>query len=501
MINSLRRFLLPISLTVIFILGLGVRLIDLNDPPLDFNPTRQLRSAIIARGLYYESAADVDPEQKELAITHMKSMERLEPPLFEILVSWTYRLWGGENLAAARVLASVFWLVGGVFLFDLGRRITSPWAALVGVCVFLFLPFSIRASRSFQPDPGMVTLIIITSWATYRWSKQRTWKWALLAGLFGGMAVLVKLGGIFFVGGITFGVLIHKLGIDASPQDGEDAQWRISNLNFGWRDPQLWLMAVLILVLPLIYYLAGLRAPNSSSFLHWTILNRWQDVLSPSFYMRWMVQLDEILGLGLVCAALIGSLLTKPQSRGMLWGFWLGYFIFCLFFPYHTLTHDYYHLPLVALISLSLMPLANLVIGKVRQQGVVFQAGLVFVLVLFFSYNAWIGRSILVGQDFRKHPEFWQTVGDAIPSDSKVIGLYQDYRFRLMYDGWQKIALWPNNAQPDDLAEIAPGASYFLVTAKNQMGAALEDYLHTHYAIHAEGPGYIIFDLHLPIEP
>jgi len=35
----------------------------------------------------------------------------------------------------------------------------SPLAALVGVGYFLFLPFSIRASRSFQPDPGMVMMI------------------------------------------------------------------------------------------------------------------------------------------------------------------------------------------------------------------------------------------------------------------------------------------------------------------------------------------------------
>jgi hypothetical protein len=39
-----------IVLLVILVCGLGVRFFDLTDPPLDFAATRQLRSALIARG-------------------------------------------------------------------------------------------------------------------------------------------------------------------------------------------------------------------------------------------------------------------------------------------------------------------------------------------------------------------------------------------------------------------------------------------------------------------
>ena len=167
-----------------------------------------------------------------------------------------------------------------------------------------------------------------------------------------------------------------------------------------------------------------------------------------------------------------------------------------MFFSYHTLTHDYYHLPLVALLSLSLIPVVDLVIYAVKQQSHGVQLILGIVLLMFFAYNGWIGRSILVGQDFREHPAFWQEVGEAIPVEAKAIGLSQDYGFRLMYYGWRKIAQWPNNAQPEDLPEIAAGADYFLVTAKNQMSDQLENYLDTHYVVFAEGPGYVIYNLH-----
>ena len=64
-------------LILVFIAAFWVRIIDLDDPPLDFNPTRQLRSAIIARGLYYRSAPDVDLEKRTLAINHWSGMEQI----------------------------------------------------------------------------------------------------------------------------------------------------------------------------------------------------------------------------------------------------------------------------------------------------------------------------------------------------------------------------------------------------------------------------------------
>ena len=48
-----------ITLGLLFTFGLGIRLYDLTDLPLDFHPTRQLGSAVIARGMYYQ---DLDPK-------------------------------------------------------------------------------------------------------------------------------------------------------------------------------------------------------------------------------------------------------------------------------------------------------------------------------------------------------------------------------------------------------------------------------------------------------
>ena len=54
-----KPWLVSLIVLSIFLLGFGIRMLDLTDLPLDFNPTRQLLSAIKARGMYYQIAGDV----------------------------------------------------------------------------------------------------------------------------------------------------------------------------------------------------------------------------------------------------------------------------------------------------------------------------------------------------------------------------------------------------------------------------------------------------------
>ena len=56
-------------LVVILVCGFGTRLYDLTDPPLDYAATRQLRSAIIARGIYYGAATDVPECERAVAVS------------------------------------------------------------------------------------------------------------------------------------------------------------------------------------------------------------------------------------------------------------------------------------------------------------------------------------------------------------------------------------------------------------------------------------------------
>ena len=490
----IRKLVWPLVLGGLMILGLWVRLIDLDDPPLDFNPTRQLRSAIIARGIYYEHSPNLDPDARALAIAHKDSMERLEPAILETLVAFTYKLLGAERLWAARVYSSLFWLAGAAALYILGRQMESPLGALLGVGYILFLPFSIRASRSFQPDPLMSALILWTAWALYRWLGVRSWKWALAAGILGGITGTVKIMGLFFTGGMALGAAVFAVRASLETASPRLRGW-VSGLKKTLTSPQLWTIVLLMILPALAYTLLGDRSTSAGFFTQWTVFTRWREVLDPSFFMRWAVRIDDLFMIGLILAGLVGTLLTSPKNRALLWSLWGGYFVFAAMFPYHTLTHDYYHLPLVGIIALSLVPLGETLWVGVSQGGWWIRVAFIGVLVAFLGYNAWIGRSILVGKDFRQHPAFWGEVSAALPEDAKVIGVSQDYGFRLMYFGWRKIALWPQSAGVQDFERQAEGAEYFLITAKNQLKGEVQDFLAEHYPLHAQGVGYLVYDL------
>ena len=75
---------------LIFMLGFAIRIYDLTDAPLDFHPTRQLHSAIIARGMYYQRLDSVQDWQKERAFNQWQSEGLIEPQVMATLTATTY---------------------------------------------------------------------------------------------------------------------------------------------------------------------------------------------------------------------------------------------------------------------------------------------------------------------------------------------------------------------------------------------------------------------------
>jgi len=158
-----------IGVGLLFVVALGLRLYHINEPPLNFHATRQYRSLIIAREYYFASSTSVPEWEKQVAFYSRQKQGTLEPPIMEFLVSIGYRFLGGEHVWIPRLLSSLFWLIGGGFLYLVGKRIADADAALFGTTFYLFLPFAVVASRSFQPDPLMVMLMLASVFAILRY--------------------------------------------------------------------------------------------------------------------------------------------------------------------------------------------------------------------------------------------------------------------------------------------------------------------------------------------
>ena len=64
------------ALIIILSLGLAIRLYDLTDLPLDFHPTRQMLSALKARGMYYQTLTDAPATSAVLPFSSGNSAPR-----------------------------------------------------------------------------------------------------------------------------------------------------------------------------------------------------------------------------------------------------------------------------------------------------------------------------------------------------------------------------------------------------------------------------------------
>ena len=489
-------------LIFLFALGGFLRLIDITDEPLDFQPSRQLRNSLVAREIYYAVLPSATEEQKILSSSFADSVGTYEPPVIESIVAYSYFLTGGENIAVARIWLTLFWLIAGIALFDLMRRVASPWASLIGLAYYFVLPFSVQASRSFQPDPLMTSAFVIGIYFLYRWSESYssplplgeglgvrvTWKFAILAAIFLSFATFVKIVIAFFVGAAAIALVIFTLG-----------------KNF-WKSKQVWAMAIIMIVPALLYYIFLNQGRSTEYFFAWTVtlINL---IISTDFYTKWLAFLGTLFGQTILFLSLAGALIAPPRMRWLLISLWIGYLLYGLTLPFQMYTHSYYHIQLIPILALGLAVVLNPLIEYVTSISAIRRVGFIALVVAIIGFQSYVSRSVLMAESFRHEPAYWSEVGNAIPVDANVIALTQDYGFRLMMYGWRKVELFPlatelsetrnpdkNNAEQFD--ELTEGMDYFLVTAFGQLDkqSDLKNILDS-YPIAIEGDGYVLYDL------
>jgi hypothetical protein len=487
-----------IALVLIFGAALAIRLYDLTDLPLDFHPTRQLLSAIKARGLYYETQPDgVSTWKLETAIRMAKLKADVEPVVFEHLVAFTYRF-TGEQLWIARIYSSLFWLIGGFFLFMLAREFVSFEGALVATTYYLIFPYAILASRSFQPDPLMVMLLLAFWWSFARWMRSPSRMNAFVAGLLGGLAIFIKFPAAFFVIGGALGLALSR---------------------FTFRDllhnAQVWIIALLGALPASMYLVYGifirgdLASQFSGRFVPALLLN-------PYNYLQWETKANMAAGGIFIVLGLLGFFLIKDRRlRIFLYGLWGSYLLFGLFFDYHIATHDYYHLPLIPIVGLSLAPLGDWFFARLTEatiQGWTRSAVYVFLIYGIFSV-IWDVRNQMKAVDYRPEAGMWEQIGEQLEEGTRLIALTQDYGSRLQYWGWRTASTWPYTGDVgyanmrggvfsfDDLFnQYASKMRYFLVTDFDEFDRQpeLKERLVNSYPVSFQSDGYLIFDLKNP---
>lgn len=488
-----------IVLLILVVLGLVIRLYDLDDLPFDFHSTRQMHSALMARGMYYQNRADLPDWQRAMAVQQWKAEGLIEPPIMESLTALGYRMVGTDDLRIPRLLSILFWMLGALPLYCLARGLIDRNGAVFAVAFYLILPYGALASRAFQPDPLMVSSIIWSVWAAWRWADTPDWKWAIIAGLLAGFSIYIKSVAGFFVAGAWIGLLLSSWGIK-----------RIIRM------AQFWVAAHLA-VLPLAaftFYGLKISGELAGQFSLRFFPALWID---PVWYLRWNGEISSVVGFEWFLAALLGVfLMQKPIGRWMMFCLFAGYLVFSFALPYHAMTHDYYQEPLVPIVALGAGAVFSTLIAKVTGPRWLLTIAVLGILTFWLGIKAWDVRVTLKRNDYRGEPILWQKLGEKLGHDSKVLAITQDYGYRLGYWGWLTPENWMNSGdftvremagQQFDRVKLfqeqVEGKDYFLVTSFGEFESQAEfkQMMYDGFPVLEQTDDYIIFDLKHPLPP
>jgi 4-amino-4-deoxy-L-arabinose transferase-like glycosyltransferase len=482
-------------LLAIFIAALGVRLYHVQDPPLDFQATRQYRSLLLAREYYFETGDFAPAWKRDVAEVSAQRQGLLEPPLLEHVVAVAYRVTGGESIWLPRTLSAIFWLVGGVCLYPIARRLAGPDAAMLSLVFYLLLPFAVIASTSFQPDPLMIMLILSALLAMVRYDEQPTRRRFCIAAGLSASAFLVKPISLFLLVSPFLALSIAHSGVRAFV--------RLPTILF-----------VLVTVLPTLgVYAYGVL---SGAFLikeaEKTLLP--QLILSDFFWRQWLTYVSAVVSLPVLVAAVFGSaLLKRTTSKAFMLGLWIGYALFCLVVNYNLATHDYYQLQLIPVCALGLAPLAALGLNVVDSPRLRWIPRGLPVAVLAVLIAAALARSAMRPRASDHEAVIAQQIGDLVQHSTRTVYLAADYGVPLEYHGQLAGAAWPiasdlewerlagvpqpNAEQRFDMWFAPDAPEYFIVLDLSELDNQpdLKQFLMDDFRLIAQTPDYWVFDL------
>lgn len=426
---------LSIGIGLLMLAAIAVRVYGLAEPVVTFHATRHYRSALLARACYYDRAPHIAPQARAVADANREMQPAGELPLMEWLACGAYLALGAEHPAIPRGFAIGSWVIGALPLAWLALRFASPAAALIAVALYLFLPYGIVATRNFQPDALMTLVSLVSLMAAVRHHitparGTLVWAAALMA-----LAGLVKPMSVF----LTVPPVLALAWLRRSEGRPRAVHAALTIITIG-------------LLPPALYY--GYGAVAGTLAADQMRMRFVPSLLGTGFFWRGLVdQASRVTTIPLLAVAAAGALRAEsPVARVVLLSLFAGYAAFAVAFTYHMPTHDYYHLPYIAVAALGTAALtariersANLD-PRVRMT----VAALVAIAIVIFGTRAAWPR--LQEPDAPERARMYAAIGEDAAHDTRVVFLDAEYGYALMYHGQISGDAWPNR---DDLAAEA----------------------------------------------
>ena len=485
-------FWLRSCLALMFLLAALFRWDDIRAP--GHLPDREYTSAIFARAFYFTNNDQVEGWRRDIAVTTMRQQPILEPPLVEYLVSLVYRIIGREQLYYARYLTGAFWLVGGVFMYLLTRKLLeSTEAAAFATLYYLFVPMGVIISRSFQPDSLMMMLFLVCLYLLVDYFDTDGRNTLLVASIVTGFTLLLR-------PLVLFAVFFAFLSLSLSKK----RSWRTV------LDRPLLIFTAISLLPVAIYYGYGIVF---AGFMHWKVSTSFMPYLltKRAFWLGWFQLGTGVVGPAFLVAAIIGFFLLRNRAaQSLMVGLACSYLLFGVAFTYHIHTHPYYHIQLFPLIAICAAACLSSLLKSLQDA-----AGKLWALPVLFSLvvSLYVAHRVVRDDLYRTQiddPRIAWKIGELIEHNPHTVFVSRYYGIPLEYYGEFGGAAWPVRIedpfyrQPDAreqsvqerIDQLGFRPDYFVITnfdLYRRKHQDLESYLQSNCSSRLESSDYLIY--------
>lgn len=475
-------------LSFIVIIAFLLRLYKLNIPLSDHHSWRQADTAAVSRIFAHGAINLFYPQIDNMAPTHNPTTENpqrlylVEFPLYNGLVAIFYKIWGIKE-SLARLTTIVISLLTLLVLYFTVKRYSGRKVAMFAILFFGVLPFNIFYSRVILPEPLMVLLSTLSIYLFSLYAEKK--KLILFFGslICFSLAILVKPYAIFFAPVLAY----------------------LFFAEFKNKKIILLLLFLFLSLLPFYLWRKYISSmPEGIPASGW-LFNEENIRFSGAFF-RWMIferANKLILTTGGIILFSLGLILKPNNKEKNIYYVWfLSLFLNIFIFAKGNVTHDYYQIILIPILSIFMAKGANLLITE-KQSGLFkplvshFLCFICLSLVMAFGYYETRGfYNLQMGIDLAG-----KAVGKLTPKNSLVITgdsadvslLYNCARF-----GWAigYGAAWPNSARTIEYLK-SKSADYYVTTKLSEFDNNIDfaGYMKKNYPIVKRTNEYIIFDL------
>ena len=419
-----RPRLLRATLLMMFAAATAIRLMQLDAPGVLVD--RDYTSAMFARAWFFEHRADVPDWRREMATKLVAKQPVLEPPITEWLASLLYRAVGSDDIRLGRLLTVFFWLVGGVLLFLLARRLVGIDAAVLALAYYLFLPLSVLLSRSFQADALMMLLFIASLLAIVRHHQAPDRSTLAIAAVVSALTLVYR--------PLVMPALVLVYLLPAIRASG----WRRGLLD------RATIAYVAIATIPAFAYYG--YGAFIARYFQWKLTSSFMFSLygHPEFWREWFLLATSELGLTALILALTGlAFLPRGLARTVIVALGLGYLCFGLAFTYHIHTHGYYQAQLIPAVAIAAAPLTLLLILRSLQAPERWVRLAPIVAGCLVAGSWWIKIRQELNRSQFESPAVATTIGQLVKHSDRVVFLSPFYGLPLQYLGEFTGAYWP----------------------------------------------------------